>query len=289
MGRLKAALNRQQANRKIKQAVKAEKFEKLNAKTKAATDAPHRKPPVFPYDESDVILLVGEGNFSFAHALAEALHGAAEIYATAYDTEQVLLKKYTDAVEHIQAINELGGTVLFRVDATKLDSCKPLKGKRFTKIVFNFPHTGAGVKDQDRNIRVNQQLIYHFLVSAASFVTSEAVYGDAADGEIHITLKEGSPYDLWDIKRQAKETRLLACTRSFRFAPELYKEYAHRRTIGFAEGLSKEDNEEILKKGSRTYVFTVKKVDDDPKARDNKKSRKPRQKKGDDSDSDDDR
>jgi 25S rRNA (uracil2634-N3)-methyltransferase len=98
-----------------------------------------------PYEFSDKILLVGEGNFSFARSLVESVvHGGENIIATCYDEEEVLYKKYEgEAKENIQVIKELGGTVVFEVDATQLDKCKAIKKMKFSKIVFNFPHAGT--------------------------------------------------------------------------------------------------------------------------------------------------
>jgi 25S rRNA (uracil2634-N3)-methyltransferase len=35
----------------------------------------------------------------------------------------------------------------------------------------------------------------------------------------------------------------------------MYPGYTHRRTIGFEEGFSAADNQEIKKQGAKTYVF----------------------------------
>jgi 25S rRNA (uracil2634-N3)-methyltransferase len=45
--------------------------------------------------------------------------------------------------------------------------------------------------------------------------------------------------------------------RSWEFDPALYPGYAHRRTIGFKDGVSKKGNEEIVgRKGmARTWEF----------------------------------
>ncbi|KAJ2483443.1 hypothetical protein IWW56_000449 [Coemansia sp. RSA 2131] len=149
---------------KIKQAHKAQ------AKAKAAPPKQPAKQPVrkpfFPYTQSSTILLIGEGNFSFAHSIATKLGTAANIVATAYDSELVARQKYIDVDDHIQAFVKLGGTVLFDVDGTQLDACEKLRGMLFSHIVFNFPHAGAGIKDQERNIKVNQQLLVGFFNSA---------------------------------------------------------------------------------------------------------------------------
>ncbi len=93
-----------------------------------------------PYVEDDFILLIGEGNFSFASSLANHLHTAERMVATCYDNEDVLKTKYPDAQEHIDTVTELDGKVIYQVDATCIGKTKELKGKRFSKIVFNFPH-----------------------------------------------------------------------------------------------------------------------------------------------------
>ncbi|KAJ3047567.1 hypothetical protein HK097_011418 [Rhizophlyctis rosea] len=259
----------------------------------------------FPYTESDVILLVGEGtkpdtrldpvyqcidllppgNFSFAHALSEKLHGAATIIATAYDSEETAREKYPDIDDHLSAITELGGETLFEVDATTLHKNKRLKNKKFTKIVFNFPHVGAGIKDQDRNILTNQSLLLSFLSTSHILLTSPTdplpskSHTPPPPGQIHITVKEGEPYDSWNIRAQAKATDVLICSTSFQFIPSLYPGYEHRRTIGFADGVSKGDNEDINKRSCRTYVFVRK---EDGEVGEEKKKRKK-----DDSDSED--
>jgi len=109
--------------------------------------------------------------------------------ATCYDSKEDLNEKYNDANENIQAIEDLGGKVLYQIDATKLASLKQFKGKRFDKIVFNFPHVGAGIKDQDRNILTNQKLIQSFFDNAAELLTSRILYDDLNDGEILVTIK----------------------------------------------------------------------------------------------------
>jgi len=109
--------------------------------------------------------------------------------ATCYDNEKELKEKYDDAAENIEAIEDLGGKVLYQIDATKLASLKQFKGKRFDKIVFNFPHVGAGIKDQDRNILTNQKLLQSFFENAAELLTSRVLYNDMNDGEILVTLK----------------------------------------------------------------------------------------------------
>ncbi|KAF9926586.1 hypothetical protein FBU30_003834 [Linnemannia zychae] len=227
------------------------------AARKAQKKAMSKLPPP-PYNDNDTILLVGEANFSFAKSLAlEVLNRGDTITATTLDTFTHMTEKYSDSQENVKELEDAGATVMFEVDATKLSKIKSFKGKRFSKIVFNFPHAGAGIKDQDRNVVSNQKLMRSFFESAAPFLTDPDM-GDKKAGEIHVTVKTGLPYDLWNIKRLATSTGLLGLKTSFPFKPEQYPGYEHRRTIGFKEGISQGDNAEIINKNPKTFVFIKK-------------------------------
>ena len=64
------------------------------------------------------------------------------------------------------------------------------------------------------------------------------------EAELHITLKEGVPYDLWNLKGLARPVRSSQhpmaigrrfrwrCKETFRFVASRYPGYAHRRTLG---------------------------------------------------------
>lgn len=72
----------------------------------------------------------------------------ANILGTCYDSEKVLHEKYgTESRENIDACIEAGYEVLYAIDGTKLTE-KHVKNRKFSKIVFNFPHSGAGIKDK---------------------------------------------------------------------------------------------------------------------------------------------
>ncbi|RIA86345.1 hypothetical protein C1645_727126 [Glomus cerebriforme] len=220
-----------------------------------------RPPPPPPYKSEDKILLLGEGNFSFAHSLAKnILHTGHFITATCFDSEKILNEKYDDAKDHIKSFIESGGQVIYEVDATQLEKCKLLKDKRFDKIVFNFPHAGLGIKDQDRNILSNQKLIQAFFNSAIPFLSSKSLYSDTNDGEIHITTKTGEPYNQWNIKKLAKSTGQLAIKETIDFIPNQYPGYEHRRTLGYQRGKSKNDNNEILSKKPKTIIISRKEL-----------------------------
>ena len=220
-----------------------------------------------PFSETDMILLVGEGNFSFAASLATLLGNAELISATCLDSKEEVERKYPDAVQHIASITDLGGSVYYEVDGTKLEGTKSLSHLRglVTKLVFNFPHAGAGIKDQDHNILSNQRLLAGFFHNAKGMLSQgseEETFTPRGpvtlpQGQILVTLKSGLPYDEWGIVEIASNAGLgvKSCTP---FKVELYPGYEHRRTIG-ASAAAK-NNVEIVEKQPKTYAFFDKKA-----------------------------
>ncbi|KAJ7024380.1 hypothetical protein C8F04DRAFT_1401171 [Mycena alexandri] len=256
---LKAALQSQQSRMKLKQkasqaAQTAELMSKKHgggkgktttaaAKGKGKEVAPPRRPTI-PFRATDKILLIGEGNFSFARALirdapAELEHlPPKNITATAYDTEKECFEKYPEAEDTVLELRTAGVDVLFGVDATQLGKVAAFKGKKWDRIVWNFPHAGKGITDQDRNILSNQVLILGFLRSAAGFLVhgpvpeifkpkkrkvpdddevEEEDMNDNLDledeniiqpvacrGTVLVTLRNVVPYTQWDVPRLAK-------------------------------------------------------------------------------------
>ncbi|KAI8616555.1 hypothetical protein BC830DRAFT_1117637 [Chytriomyces sp. MP71] len=245
-GRLKKTLLASTAYSKSKDRTKLH----TTAKGSAAVAKPHPTPKLArklanarpPYSHHQSILLVGEGNFSFANALLSTVYVQApeNMTATSFDSLDVVHEKYPDAEAFIENLTESGALVLHDVDASKLSKTKSLKGRKFDVIAFNFPHVGAGIKDQDRNIMENQKLIASFITSALAFLEP--------NGEIHIALKDSHPYTNWNIKMLAANQGL--CLKSKTpFIPSMYPGYTHRRTIGFDERVSTDDNAD-LKRGS---------------------------------------
>ncbi|CAG9461974.1 unnamed protein product [Pedinophyceae sp. YPF-701] len=209
------------------------------------------------------VLLVGEGNFSFARALVRLLGGdGAGVVATAYDSEEVVLEKYDDSEDPVSDILAevmgAGADVQFDVDATRLErTLQPRDGGKrltpadeFDRIAFHFPHAGLGIKDVATNTRKNVELLAGFFRSALHVLK--------AKGEVHVTLKDGEPYSSWNVAGTAHRATsgLLQLKRVLPFVTRAFPGYAHRRTLGFRDGLSKAENEE-LQKGCKTYVFAV--------------------------------
>ena len=211
----------------------------------AKKEAKKPQRPTIPFiPEEDRILLIGEGDFSFAKSIVEH-NGCCDVTATCYDGQAELFEKYKpQAEEHVKYLEDEGQIVLYNVDATKLDSNKTLsKAGLFNHILFNFPHVGGKSTDVNRQVRFNQELLVKFFAAAKKLL--------ALDGTIVVTLFDGEPYTLWNIRDLARHSEL-EVQRSFKFQASAYPGYSHARTLGNLEGgggWKGEDRE------SRSYVF----------------------------------
>lgn len=212
----------------------------------APKKTPKKAPePTIPFHaEDDRILLVGEGDFSFAKSIVET-HGCCDVTASCYDGQETLFEKYTpQAEENVRYLEEEGQTVLYDVDATRLSEHKNLKSAgRFDRVIFNFPHVGGKSKDVNRQVRFNQELLVKFFEAAAKLLANE--------GTIVVTLFEGEPYTLWNVKDLARHNQL-EVRRSFKFAAEAYPGYSHARTLGNIEGGGGWKGED---RDARSFVF----------------------------------
>ncbi|EPY51157.1 ribosome biogenesis protein [Schizosaccharomyces cryophilus OY26] len=204
---------------------------------------------VAPFERNHRLLLIGEGNFSFAASLQKHhLDDEAVLIATCYDTKADVELKYPDASEYIEQILQNGGEILYDVDATKLKQNKKFRNQKFDTILWNFPHSGKGIKDQDRNILDNQKMLLEFFKQSKEFLSEKGV--------IVITLAETKPYNLWNLKGLAKEAGFVSLMTEG-FDSSFYPEYSHRRTIGWKQGISEKSNWKGELRDSRHYCFVL--------------------------------
>ena len=251
--------------RKLDRRPTAAKNTKHTSKTASGKNQSPEKTPgsTIPFDPEDRILLIGEGDFSFAKSIVEH-HGCYDVTATCLDSKDEVHDKYNpQAEQHIEYLEGEGQVVLYGVDATKLESVKALrKGGLFRRIVFNFPHVGGKSTDVNRQVRFNQELLVKFFTSATPLL--------APSGTIGVTLFEGEPYTLWNIRDLARHTGL-EVQKSFKFQPHAYPGYSHARTLGNIDGGGgwKGENRE-----SRGYAFQKKESQTSSKGHDRVKKRK---------------
>ncbi|KAK6068535.1 hypothetical protein SCUP515_09533 [Seiridium cupressi] len=254
-----------------------------NSKTSAGTHKQQQQQqhsePTIPFAPEDKILLVGDGDLSFAASLIEH-HYCADVTATVLEQSLgELQEKYPHVGENVAKIEAEYGRVMYGVDATKMGPYTDRKGKDgagvMDRIFFNFPHVGGKSTDVNRQVRYNQELLVSFF--------QRAMMSLAPGGSIIVTLFEGEPYTLWNIRDLGRHSGLQV-DQSFKFQASAYPGYHHARTLGVVRnkegeiggGWKGED------RAARSYVFVRK--DETPK----KAPRKSKKRSRDDDESSDD-
>ncbi|KZF22661.1 hypothetical protein L228DRAFT_132935 [Xylona heveae TC161] len=239
--------------------------------------------PTIPFSPEDRILLIGEGDFSFALSI-QTHHFVEVLAATSYEpSAEAVCDKYPQAASHTAELEAGGATVLYGVDARKLGKRKEIRKPSshgnednsqgaWDRIIWNFPHTGGVTKDVNRQVRANQELLVAFFKAAMPLLRSE--------GTIIVTLFEGDPYTLWNIRDLARHVGL-SVARSFKFQADAYPGYKHARTLGNIEGGGGWKGES---RSARSYIFQL----SDSNGAQRSTIPKRKRKKGDDASSDED-
>ncbi|KAM7509073.1 hypothetical protein LguiA_019526 [Lonicera macranthoides] len=177
------------------------------------------------YSSCQRILLVGEGDFSFSLCLAKAFGSARNMIATTIDTQRDLVNKYGNGIENMREIEERGGLVLCGIDAKTMSQHFFLKTQRFDRIVYNFPHVGFIFPEGNGcQIKLNKRLVKGFLRNAKVLLRKE-------EGEIHVSHKDGDPYDKWDLVKKAEKIGLVL-HETVAFCKEKYPGYYNKRAHG---------------------------------------------------------
>ncbi|XP_048129392.1 uncharacterized protein At4g26485-like [Rhodamnia argentea] len=177
------------------------------------------------YSNLHRILLVGEGDFSFAACLARKFGDASNMVATSLDSRGMIWMRYaSSAIDNLDTIDGFWGTVLHDVDAHTMSKHPSLKHKSFDRIVYNFPHAGFhGPEASSLQIELHQDLVRGFLNIAKAML--------AEDGEIHVTHKTGHPYSKWGIEKLAEEQGLFLVEETW-FSARDYARYVNQRGSG---------------------------------------------------------
>ncbi|XP_004308252.1 PREDICTED: uncharacterized protein At4g26485-like [Fragaria vesca subsp. vesca] len=173
--------------------LKSRKFKRTHSeKTKQEKRVAH-------YSSKRKILLVGEGNFSFASCLAKGFGSAKNMVATSLDSRESVLAKYSNAApRNLTELEDMGCVILHEVDVHIMRQHPLLLDQLFDRIVFNFPHAGFNfMENQKSQIKLHQDLVRRFFDSACEMLKES--------GEVHITHKTSHPFSRWEIVKLAEE------------------------------------------------------------------------------------
>ncbi|KAG4990228.1 hypothetical protein AAZX31_09G016100 [Glycine max] len=177
------------------------------------------------YSSNHRILLVGDGDFSFSLCLARAFGSAHNLVATSLDSYDSIGKKYSNGLSNVMELQERGCLVFHGVDAKEMSQHFFLKTQRFDRIVYNFPHVGFIYPENSHcQIQLNKRLLKGFLANAKALIKKEG-------GEIHVTHKEGDPYNKWDLVKKP-EKRGLVLQQVVPFFKDDYPGYDNKRAHG---------------------------------------------------------
>ncbi|KAG0620028.1 hypothetical protein M758_4G183200 [Ceratodon purpureus] len=209
------------------------------------------------YSNQHLILLVGEGNFSFSASLGNAFGAATNMVATSLDSKDELLKKYGRTAEwNTISLMHRGALVFHGFDACKMAVQQKylLSGfhlSLFHYIIFNFPHAGFLGKESDaRVLKKHRELVRDFFANAKEMLLP--------GGQVHVRHKLGQPYDEWKLEELALSTGLKLVGR-VRFQLHEFPGYQSCRGDGFRA-------DESFKLGpADTYIFTAR--DEEPPAK----------------------
>ena len=210
---------------------------------------------------------------------------------------------------HSSAVTVIYGIDATKLSTTHRKVLRSGSSSGFSKIVFNFPHVGGLSTDVNRQVRANQELLVGFMKAAVPLLSSaespvnhksrktstngtrydsdheydsdgNIILSPTADADlasqsnkpqILITMFEGQPYELWNIRDLARHCGLKVVT-SFRFPWSEYPGYMHARTIGEIKGQgqqggNRENGDDRSKRAgawrgeeraARTFVLEVK-------------------------------
>jgi 25S rRNA (uracil2634-N3)-methyltransferase len=192
------------------------------------------------------VLLVGEGDFSFAAALA-TLYGGSNIVASSLDSRRIVLEKYVDdAATALAGLKAAGARVLHDVNATSEDDLQRCLGTwpHVDAVAFNFPHMGGSTKEAVLN---NQTMLSEFFKAVRCVL--RPLNRGAESGKVHVTLRSTPFYDSWELERLASEHGFELRSKE-PFDKSLFVGYKEVRTTPAVREASATEN-------SFTYTFVL--------------------------------
>lgn len=169
-----------------------------------------------PWKDLGNVLLVGEGNLSFAKSILNIPSlGVSAMTATTYEGERSLSEEGKANANQLQSMGEI---VMHNVDAVNLDDA--LKPHQFDTIIFQFPNVGSREPKHAHN--PNHVLIRRFLKSAAQFLKSS--------GKVIISIVDNPHYQGAFQFEEAAQFAGFQEPQSYSFDPDKFPGYSHTNT-----------------------------------------------------------
>ncbi|XP_028965099.1 uncharacterized protein At4g26485-like [Malus domestica] len=178
------------------------------------------------YSSFHKILLVGEGDFSFALCLAKSFGSASNMVATSLEELKV---KYSKAMKNLMELENMGCKIFHGVDVHTMLHHPQLTRMEFDGIIFNFPHAGCSnfrcsSEKKQHHILSHQSLVKGYFKSSREMLTRS--------GEIHVTHKTSYPFTEWEIENLAEEAGLFLVKEEKEFSIRDYPDYLNKRGAG---------------------------------------------------------
>eukprot|EP00756_Hemistasia_phaeocysticola_P044151 Hpha_TRINITY_DN17758_c0_g1::TRINITY_DN17758_c0_g1_i1::g.46373::m.46373/K19307/BMT5; 25S rRNA (uracil2634-N3)-methyltransferase len=165
------------------------------------------------------ILVVGEGNFSWAWNLCHILGTGENLVCTDAVMNSTVA---TTCDQYLIPLIEAGATITMRLDATRMGKQLLVRrcGTFFDFVVWNYPHTTTPNRARHSQ-EEHRQLLTRFLQQAELILTP--------GGRASITVKDGYPYNEWRIGSLVPggKMKYVGCEA---FTPERWQVYAHVTT-----------------------------------------------------------
>ena len=224
---------------------------RVRAEARGDADAPHG------YHGGARVLLVGDGNMTFALALTTLFGGdGSGVVATTDASRRDAGREHAGHEDVCEAIEASGGAVAHEITCDALGDegvrralRKKVGGKAFDRVVFNFPDAGCG-RVGTLSVGAQRALLSSFLVNSQGLIK--------ANGEIRVTLRADAPWSTWNVEGLAMKAGL-AFKASVEFDADEFPGYEYCHTPG-----EDERGEEIAPRTEEcegecvTYVFVRK-------------------------------
>ncbi|KAF9615345.1 hypothetical protein IFM89_022996 [Coptis chinensis] len=175
------------------------------------------------YSNLHKILLVGEGDFSFAACLARAFGSATNMVATSLHHKATVISQHPTAETNLEVLMMLGCSIVHGVDASIMSIISPVNTMKFDRIVYNFPHSGSFSESDIITILSHQAVVRGFFKNACDMLT--------ANGEVHVTHKTTYPFSEWQIEQLAQYEGLCLIEK-VRFTLFDYPGYVNKKGAG---------------------------------------------------------